>query len=442
MGRERADVERASAPAMDRARWVILAACFGIIGFVGPVWYSFQVFFAALTREFGWSRAEGALGFSLFVLVYGLLSPFTGGLLDRFGPRRVVLAGALLLAAGFAASSQLTTLWQFYLFFGVLAAVGFGACGWIAAVTVLQTWFRQRLGTATGVVSAGVGIGIQVLVPLEQRLIEAFGWRATYLMLAVATLLIVVPLALVLRRGPAAELPLRPAPAAPGSAAAGMGLSETAWTLRRAMRTHRFWLLWLALLLLSGSVQPLLAHQVVYMMDAGIQALAAATVAGLIGLASVPAKIAWGVVADRLGREVAYTLGLAWVGVAIGLLWLISLTGWLWLPYAYALTMGVGYAVTAALPPIVAADLYRGRSYGAIYGSLNVGSQLGTASAVWVAGAIFDVTGSYGAAFVLALLGAAGGGVCIWLVAPRRGSRLPALGQQPSGASGRASRGG
>ncbi|MBI2322748.1 MAG: MFS transporter [Chloroflexi bacterium] len=423
---------------MDRARWGILAACFCVVGFVGSVWYSFQVFFAALTREFGWTRAEGALGFSLFVMVYGLMSPFIGGLLDRFGPRRVMLIGALLLASGFAASSQLTTLWQFYLYFGVLTSVGFGACGWMATVTVLQTWFKRRLATATGIVSAGVGLGIQVLVPLEQRLIETFGWRQTYLLLAAATLLVVVPLAFVMRRGPAAEPPQRPpAAAAPGPAPASPGQPEATWTLRRAVGTRRFWLFWLALLLLSGSVQPLLAHQVVYMMDAGIQAFAAATVAGLIGLASVPAKVAWGLIADRLGREVAYTLGLAWVGVAIGLLWLISERGWLWLPYAYALTMGVGYAVTAALPPIVAADLYRGRSYGAIYGGLNVGSQLGTASAVWVAGAIFDLTGSYGPAFVLALLGAAGGGVCIWLVAPRQSYQRPAVSYRPAAAETR-----
>ena len=192
------------APEAPRYRWVMLVVCTLLIGTVAVVWHSFSVFLLTLVNDFGWARADVSLGFSIFVICSGLTGPTAGQLIGRFGARWVVLGGALILAGGLAATSRMTALWQFYLFFGVLTPVGFSTAGWVPVVTLLQTWFQRRLGAATGVASAGVGIGIMALVPAIQASILAAGWRTTYLVMAGVALLVIGPLALLIREGPLA----------------------------------------------------------------------------------------------------------------------------------------------------------------------------------------------------------------------------------------------
>jgi MFS family permease len=211
-----------SAPEAPPDRWVMLALCATLIGVVSVVWHSFSVFLVALGDHFGWSRAQVSLGFSIFVVSSGLTGPSAGQVIARRGARPVILAGGLILAVGLAGASRMTALWQFYLFFGVVSAVGFSAAGWVPTVTMLQGWFRRRLGAATGLVSAGVGIGIFVLVPAIQLIILEAGWRTAYRAMAVCVLLVVIPVAALVHDGP--FLGVRAAaPPAPRSTAAGGG---------------------------------------------------------------------------------------------------------------------------------------------------------------------------------------------------------------------------
>ena len=396
-----------------RTGWRMVIVSFVVLGLVYSIWYSFAVFLVALTQEFGWGRGEAALGFSIFTLCGAAFSPLIGSALDRFGVRPVMVAGALLTALGLAACSRIQELWQFYLYFGVVVALGTSACGWVPCVAVLQSWFSRNFGTANGLAAAGIGIGIFLLVPGVQLLSNRAGWRTTYLIMAVVALGLLSPLCLLLRRRPMG------APSAADSAASDRP-AQAVWTLGRAVRTRGLWLLMAMALLLTFSNQQPLVHQIAFLADRGIDTVLAATVAGVIGLVSVFAKPAWGLSADRIGREITVTAGGLLVIAALAALW--------WLPgraapeliFLYAVLLGSGYAISNPLPPAMTADLFPGRSFGAIFGLVVMGTFAGSAIGAWLAGYLFDQTGSYLVPFSLAAIGSGLAVVCAWLAAPRR----------------------
>ncbi|HXH83790.1 MAG TPA: MFS transporter, partial [Candidatus Tectomicrobia bacterium] len=162
-----------------------LVATFVTLGLAYGVWYSYAVFLVALLEEFGWSRSVLAGAFSVFSLMHGAASAPLGWLADRAGPRRIVLAGGALLAVGLALDSVVARPWHLYLTFGVVTALGVAASGWTPAVVLVQRWFPDRVGTALGITSAGIGVGIFLFVPLCQWLIDLVGWRQAYRAVAV-----------------------------------------------------------------------------------------------------------------------------------------------------------------------------------------------------------------------------------------------------------------
>jgi len=287
-----------------------VAATFVTLGLAYGVWYSFAVFLVALLRDFGWSRSVIAGAFSTFTLVHGLLAYPIGWLCDRIGPRRLVLAGGVLLAAGLVLDGAVRQPWQLYLAFGVLTAFGVAAAGWVPAVILVQRWYPHRLGTVLGFTSAGIGVGIFVVVPLSQVLIDGVGWRDAFRTLGVVMAVWIVPAALWLVRDPP-----RPAAAPVGARAGGGDVS-----LRQAVATRRFWLIAVAQGAASFVNQMLLAHQVAYLVDHGVTTFVAASVVGVVGLGSILGKAGGGWASDMFGRELTYTVGIALVAAAGGLL--------------------------------------------------------------------------------------------------------------------------
>jgi MFS family permease len=180
------------------------------------VWYAYSLFLVALLRELGWSRSVLAGAFSIFTLVSGGAGPTLGALADRFGPRRLILIGGVLLAASLWADSFVTRAWHLYLAFGVLTAIGVATAGWTLAVVLVQRQWSARLGLALGIAGSGVGLGIFLVVPLCQGLIDAFGWRWAFRGLGVLALLWILP---------ATALFVHDAPAAPRAAPTSSGIA-------------------------------------------------------------------------------------------------------------------------------------------------------------------------------------------------------------------------
>lgn len=414
-------------PAMSqesRRGWFAVAATFMTLVVLYGVWYSYSVFLVALIREFGWKRSLVAGAFSVFVLVHGLCAPLVGWLLQVLGPRRLIVVGASVMGLGLGLAAQTTEWWHLYLAFGGIAAVGVSLAGWIPSVVLIRGWFPHRVGTMLGIASGGIGVGIFALVPLAQVFIDWIGWRWAYRLLAVLIVGWVIPATLGLVRDP--PLPeawkvrpdCRPAPTMTGA--------TPHWTLAAAVRRWRFW--GLAGVFFTGTfvTQMLLIHQVAYLVDHGVPAIAAAAVGGAVGLVSIPGKAGWGWLSDRTGREPAYGLAFGCVIAGIGALVLAGRHPTSVLLYLYALLVGLGYGVMAPVPPAVAGDLYEGPGFSTIFGALYLVMCLGLAGGTWSAGEIFDRTGSYAAALWLALVTAVLSPALLWIVAPRRPNPAPA----------------
>jgi MFS family permease len=392
---------------------MIVAATFVTLVLTYGVWYSYSVFLVALLQEFGWSRSVLAGAFSVFVLVHGLLGPVAGLLVRRLGVRRLLVAGGCLFCAGLVLASYTSRWWHLYLAFGGVAAVGMSFVGWVPAVVVIRAWFPARYGTAMGIASAGIGVGITAFVPLAQALIDLVGWRWTLRVFGVAVIAWLFPAAAWL----IAE--------APEIKAETRGHAEAHWRLATALRSPGFWAL--AGAFFTGTLvhQVLLVHQVAYLVDHGLSAMAAATVGGMVGLVSIGGKVGWGALSDRIGREWTYAAAFLCTVVALGLLVLAGHLPVAPLLYGYALAAGLGYAVLSPVQPAAASDLFGGPGFSTIYGALYVAVSTGGACGAWAAGAVYDLRGSYDVALWLTLLNAVLSPVLLWLAAPRRPHEPP-----------------
>ncbi|HKC07626.1 MAG TPA: MFS transporter [Methylomirabilota bacterium] len=372
------------------------------------VWYAYSVFLVALLREFGWSRSVLAGAFSIFTLVSGGAGPVLGALADRFGPRRLILIGGVLLAGSLWADSLVTRAWHLYLSFGLLTAVGVATAGWTPAVVMVQRQWKARLGLALGIAGSGVGLGIFLVVPLCQALIDGFGWRWAFRVLAALCALWILP---------ATYLAIRDTPPAPrehpprGEAGRAPGGEHS---LALALANPSFRLIGLAVFLGSICSQTLHVHQAAFLVDHGLPAMTAASVISVVGASSILGKTGGGWISDHLSRELVYALGMIGMIIGVGVLWMVALAPSAWLALGYAILFGLGYSVTAFIVPAMMSDRFRGPHFGSIFGATQVASALGSALGAWLAGRIFDATGSYAIAFSLAAMAAGVAAVSVW----------------------------
>jgi MFS family permease len=407
-------------------RWAILAASFAQLAVAYTTWYSFTVFLVALVDQFGWSRAETALAQSVLIVVSGLGGPLVGGLVDRFGPRPALLAGAVLLGGGLALCSQMQASWHFYLLYGVIGGLGLAACGWVTATAVLVSWFPRQRATALGVSSSGIGFGILLFVPLLQVVVAQHGWRLAYLLLGLATAVLMAIVALVIRSPTAI-----PRSASARNTALDDPLvvdrtwASTVWSVGRAVRTGRFWLVTGCFFFGTFGTQQVLVHQMAILADSGFDLLLAAFTVGAVGVFSVAAKLSWGYISDQIGRELAYSLGMGLIVTSLAVLGLARARTAIELAFAFAVLLGLGYAVTAVLSPATVADCFQGRHFGAVFGFVAVGHGLGGATGAWVTGFLRDTTGSYTTSLLLSAMACIlAAGLC-WLAAPRKVRLVP-----------------
>ena len=412
--------------------WIIVAAAFVTMAVGVNARTAFSLLFPPILTEFGWERGVVAGVFSFGFFVSAFLSPFVGRLMDRRGPRFVVEIGAILLTIGLALAPLSREPWQLYLTLGMLVGAGGNLLGYGVQSQFIPNWFVRRRGLAIGIAFSGVGIGSIVLLPWLQHVISHDGWRSACWLLALITLIVVVPLNLLLRRRPQ-EIGLQPdGDAAPDTPAAGKparnivdpAWAATEWTLKRALRTAPFW--WIALGYGCGlyawyAVQ---IHQTKYLTEIGVSANEAAFALGLVSLLGVPGQIIFGHVSDRIGREWVWAIGCA--GFVICYLALIALQAGPtpWLLYAMVLAQGfLGYSMTSVLGPIVA-EIYEGPHFGAVFGSVMLAAIGGGAAGPWVTGILYDVTGNYIGAFWLAAGLALVSAGAVFMAAPRAVRRV------------------
>jgi len=395
--------------------WVVIAVAFVTMGIGVNARTAFSLMFPPILDEFGWPRGLTAGAFSFGFLASAVLGPVLGRLMDRRGPRSVMLLGVAMVGAGLGLAPLVTAPWHLYLTLGVLVAGGTVCLGYTGHALFLPNWFVRRRGLAIGVAFSGVGVGSIVILPWLQRLIAGAGWRTACLAMAALVVVALAPLNLLTRRRPEDMGLLPDGDREPdGGARSGRHPSNvvdqvwasTDWTLARAMRTARFW--WVAVGFVGGlwawyAVQ---VHQTKYLIE--------------IGFAPAAAAYALGHLSDRIGREWVWTL--ACVGFVISYALLLVMRerptpALLYLMIAAQGVLGYGLAsVFGAIP----AELFQGKHYGMIFGTLSLTSIIGGAAGPWIAGALHDRTGDYVLAFWLSIGASVVSAIAIWLAAPRK----------------------
>ena len=404
--------------------WVIVAVAFVTMGVSVNARTAFSLLFPPIIAEFGWERGVTAGAFSFGFLVSAALSPSLGKLMDRRGPRVVMELGVLLMGAGLLLATFVREPWQLYLTQGVMVGGGSVCLGYSGHSLFLPNWFVRRRGLAMSIAFSGVGVGSIVMLPWVQMLIDDGGWRGACRAMGLLILVLLVPLNLLLRRRPA-DLGLLPdgdhattTVPKPSVLIVDPAWAAIDWTLRRALGTARFW--WIAVGYFCGlfawyAVQ---VHQTKYLEEVGFSANEAAWALGLVSLAGIPGQIMLGHLSDRIGREWVWAIGSG--GFALTYLALLALEA---VPSPFMLYLMIaaqgvlGYGLTSVIGAIPA-EIFEGKHYGTIFGTLMLASIFGGAAGPWLMGALHDATGSYRPGFWLSFAVSLIAAVAIWRAAP------------------------
>jgi MFS family permease len=353
--------------------WVTVGAAFVSMGVVFGVAYSFGAFFTPMAAEFGAGSGATSAVFSITACCWFLLGSVSGRAADRFGPRPVLLVGAVALAAGLVGTAAVQELWIGYLTYGLGVGVAV-ACGYVPMVAAVGAWFVRRRAIALAVAVAGIGVGTLAGAPLAAALIDAVGWRRTFVVFGVAGAGLLVGCALVARRPPeatgAAPLPVRD-----------------------LVRTGAFRSLYASTLLASLALFVPFVFLPTFAESVGASAVAGAALVGVIGVASVLGRLAIGGLADRLGRIRTYRACYALLAASFPI-WLVADSYGALL--VFTTVLGIGYGGWIALQPAVIAEIFGLRGLGGLVGLVYTAGGIGALFGPPLAGLLVDTTGGYG----------------------------------------------
>jgi len=424
--------------------WIVLAVGFVTLGLAYSARSTFSLLYPPILNEFGWDRGLTASIFSIGFISTVVYAPLIGLTIERFGPNVVFPIATVFVAGGFVLAAVSTEPWQFVCGLGVLVVGGTNVLAFNGHFMFVPRWFEARRGLALGIVSSGAGVAALAVLPLFQWAIDTIGWRQGCLISAVVFVVVLAPINWLLQRRAPEDLGLVPdgrgASGADGKRRAGRQLivvdeawAARDWTLARAIRTGRFWLVAVGCSTSLFAWYALMVHQTQYLLDVGFDGTFAAAALGLVSAFGIGGQIGLGSLSDRIGREWVWTLGLGGFAVSAGLLMVIAARPEPWLVIVMVgVQGGFGYAL-ATVYGAVPADLFQGRGYGLIFAALTIFGSVGAAVGPWVFGAIYDATGSYRWALWLEIGVAAVSCFSIWLAAPRkvrRVGRLPEFGRE------------
>jgi MFS family permease len=392
--------------------YFILAACFFIMVIVFGAQISFGVFFKPMLNEFGWTRAETSGPFALCMIVSGVLTIVSGRLSDKFGPRIVVTVGAIIIGAGYLLMSTISSLWQLYLYFGILVAAGTSAM-YVPIVALIAKWFTRGRGLMSGIGIAGIGFGIGVIPATASQLIVSFNWRTSLLIIGIGSAVLLVLIAQLLKEPPTEQVSKSEGPNrdTPGSN------PKKGISLEQAFKTKQLWMMFIAWIFYGFFFQVGMVHIVPYATDLGLTVVVAASVLTTIGIVGGFGRIFLGLIGDRLGnRKTVFTsfliTGLAYTG--------LSLSHSIWMLYTFAAIFGALCGVGVLLIPTIA-EYFGFKDLGTISGVIVFANSLGGALSPPLAGAVFDVTGSYEIAFIMCGFFGIAAGIIVWLLKPITG---------------------
>ena len=399
MDQDAASERPATTPKPARVALNVLALCFALSVLGRGLGESFTVFLKPISESFGWDRARVVSVYSLAALAGGLASPLIGRLFDYSGPRSVYSLGLLLLGGAFLFAANASYLWQFQLSLGLCVGFGIALIGNVPNSILIGRWFGPRLPTAMAVVYSATGAGVLVLLPASQVLIDLVGWRGAYQIFGAAALVTLLPLLVLpwrlfstgsphLARNPAADLPD----------------DDDGWTLPGALRHHAFWALFSTFFFTAIGMYAIAPQVVAYLIDAGFPPLEAATAWGFSGVVLLFGMlgVSWldGIIGRRPSVLFSYAVSIA----GIFLLWLLQWYPNIWILTGFVVCFGSMIGSRGPLLTATAMKIFRGKRVATIYGTISIGSGLGSAFGSWSGGLIHDLSHSYNPLIAFALV--------------------------------------
>jgi MFS family permease len=370
--------------------YIVIVASFCIFVVMYGTRFAFGVFFKPMITDFGWTRALTSGALSLSMVVQGSLAIVMGGLNDKLGPRIVLTLCGFLLGLGCLLMSQISTLWQIYLFYGVIIGVGMSGV-LVPLLSTVARWFIKRRNLMTGIALTGIGLGTLIAPPVANRLIAVYDWRVSYIILGCLVLAVGVLAAQLLKCDPTRTGQVPYGGDDMEVQGGGEGLS-----LREAAHTRQFWMVFGVFVCLGFSYFSIVVHIVPHITDLGISAANGANILAALGGAGIVGNVLGGA-ADKIGNKQVCVIGLMLASAM--LFWLVSVTE-VWMFYLFVGVFGIGYGVCFTSESPLVAWLFGVSSHGLLLGIISFGFTIGAAIGPLLTGYIFDVTGSYQVAFL------------------------------------------
>jgi MFS family permease len=359
---------------------------------VGFFFYSFGVYFKAIEAELASSRLGVSLGMMVTGAVGGIIAPFMGRALDRYPIKRIMLMGAVVLSIAFALLSRVTAIWQFYLVLGTFFAFGMSMMGGLATAKLVANWFEARRGTALGIAGVGISLSGVVMPPVAAWLVSELGWRGGFLVYALGTFVIVVPVVALFVVNRPEDMGLRPDGAAPQPETSDETSADVSWNTRQILTSRNFWAIAPAFAMSFSSLSAILIHLVPHATDSGIPMSRAAWVLSFAAFAGALGKLVFGRLVDLVEPRLA-----VWASFGtqlVGLLMIMQEPGYAGL-VAGAVVFGFGMGGVVPLQGALAGLAFGRLSFGKAMGLMRPVQFLAGLIGVPLAGWIFDTTGGY-----------------------------------------------
>ena len=379
--------------------WIVVACVFVILFIAFGSVYSFTTFFKSLQVEFQTTRSSTSFVFAIAGFIYFCLGAVSGQIADRIGPKWVITFGVLVIGTGLLVASRATTMWQIYVIYGFGTGVGVGFA-YVPAVGVVQRWFVRRRGLASGIAVTGIGLGTLCVPAASAALIHWSDWRTAYLVMGLFVFAFGIIAALLIVESPE-KLDLHPDVDAikadtiipiKESPSAGAAISSQGISVRDALQTRPFWLLYLSSFCAALGLFIPFVHMLPYSNDLGLPTATGVMLFSLIGVGSTVGRFLVGGLADRLGRR--QSLAGMYAGFAAMFLWWL-LADSVWELAVFTLVFGACYGGFVALLPALTADYFSGPNMSGIIGALYTSVAVGNLCGPTLAGYMFDLNQSY-----------------------------------------------
>ena len=380
--------------------WVVVTAGIIISAIIFGTRYSFGVFFKSIETDFNLSRGTTSGIFSIYMLLCCIFAILGGWALDKYGPKIIGILMGIFAGLSLLLTSQTTSLWQLFVTYSLLLAIGTGAT-YTTVMSTTSRWFQKKRGLALGIVGTGGGLGTTIMAPFTTYLISNLEWRMSFIVLGLICLFSMITLSLLLKKDP------REIGALPDGIKVEAGnintevrqnnTQLTSFSLLQAIKTRNFWLLGIIWLLYSLCLHLILTHFVPHTTDIGFSAMQAAVLLSLTSGICIPSRLLMGWASDRMSRKTTTIISSLLVAAAmLSLVWSQDL----WALYLFAVLFGFGWG--GIDPPIVAliGDVFGMRNIGIIMGALGIGWAIGAAVGPLIGGVIFDFSDSYSMAFM------------------------------------------